>query len=101
MTHNRLSRSLSRIPMWVVQIAVSAILTGGIAWCTWASVSSWKHEVRIGVVEAKVEDVHTDIQDLKLGQKETDQKIERGTRELNQKLDRLLERQQQPRIYGR
>lgn len=78
---NALSRSMGRIPLWIIQVILGAILTGGIAWCTWASVSSWKHEVRIGVVETRVDSVQQNITDIKEMQKET-----------NQKLDRLIER---------
>lgn len=67
--------------MWIIQAFLATILTGGVAWCTWASVSTWKHEVRIGVVETKVEDIHKDIDEIKDGQKE-----------MNRKLDRLIER---------
>lgn len=81
MSHNALSRSISTIPMWIVQAAAAAALSGGIAWSTWASVSNWKHEVRLGVVETKVEDIHKDIEEIKQGQ-----------RELGQKMDRLIER---------
>lgn len=78
---NSLSRSLGTIPMWIVQAIVGLVLSGGVAWCTWASVSNWKHEVRIGVVETKVDDIHKDIDEIKDGQKE-----------MNRKLDRLIER---------
>jgi len=78
---NSLSRSLGSIPMWIVQTVIGLILSGGIAWCTWASVSNWKHEVRIGVVETKVDGIKSDISEIKDMQKET-----------NQKLDRLIER---------
>ncbi len=81
MTHNALSRSIEKVPMWAVQALAAAVLTGGITWCTWASVTSWKHEVRIGVVETKVESVKDDIKDIKDGQKD-----------INHKLDRLIER---------
>jgi hypothetical protein len=67
--------------MWVIQAIIGLVLSGGAAWCTWASVSSWKHEVRIGVIESKVEDIHTNIAEIKDGQKE-----------MNAKLDRLIER---------
>jgi len=80
MTHNALSRSVDRVPMWIMQAVVGVILSGGIAWCTWASVASWKHEARIGVVETKVNDIHDDIAEIKDGNKE-----------MNRKLDRLLE----------
>jgi hypothetical protein len=91
MTNNALSRSLSTLPMWLVQGAIAVLLSGGITWCTWASVSNWKHEVRLGIVETKVDNVHQDIQDIKDSQLE-----------MNRKLDRLIERTQpQPRIYGR
>jgi len=78
---NSLSRSLGQIPMWIVQAVVGLILSGGVAWCTWASVSSWKHEVRINVVESKVEDIHSDIGEIK-----------GDVKEMNRKLDRLIER---------
>jgi len=77
---NSLSRSLGTVPMWIVQAVVGLILSGGIAWCTWASVTNWKHEVRINVVESKVDDIHGDINEIKEMQKET-----------NRKLDRLIE----------
>ncbi len=84
---NSLSRSLGQVPMWIVQAIVGLVLSGGVAWCTWASVSNWKHEVRIGVVETKVDDIHSDIGEIKEMQKET-----------NRKLDRLIERgQTEPR----
>lgn len=78
---NALSRSINKVPMWIIQAAIAAILSGGIAWCTWASVATWRHEVRIGVVETRVEDIHRDIDEIKDGQKE-----------INRKLDRLIER---------
>lgn len=65
MTHNTLSRSMSAIPMWLVQAIAVALLSGGIAWCTWASVSSWKNEQRIAVVETKVDAVKDDIAEIK------------------------------------
>ena len=67
--------------MWIIQLVLGAVLTGGIAWCTWASVSSWKHEVRIGVVETKMDGFSSDLDEIKDGQKE-----------MNRKLDRLIER---------
>jgi ubiquinone biosynthesis protein UbiJ len=81
MTHNALSRSMENIPMWLVQVLIGIFLTSGVAWATWASVSSWKHEQRIAVVEVKVETVKDDIKEIKDGNKE-----------MNRKLDRLLER---------
>jgi hypothetical protein len=80
MNHNALSRSMSTVPMWIVQAVVAVLLSGGVAWCTWASVSSWKHEQRIAVVETKVDVVKDDITEIKDGNKE-----------MNRKLDRLLE----------
>lgn len=78
---NALSRSIGSVPMWIVQTIVGLALSGGVAWCTWASVSSWKHEVRINVVESKVDDIHGDIGEIK-----------GDVKEMNQKLDRLIER---------
>lgn len=83
MTHNALSRSMETIPMWLVQALVGILLTSGVAWATWASVSTWKHEVRIASVETKVTDVKEDIKEIKDGQTE-----------MNRKLDRILERGQ-------
>jgi hypothetical protein len=80
MTHNALSRGMSTIPMWVVQTIVGILLTSGVAWATWASVTSWKHDGRIAVVESKMETVKDDIKEIKDGNKE-----------MNHKLDRLLE----------
>lgn len=81
MTHNALSRSMGTIPMWVVQAVVGVMLSAGVAWTTWASVTAWKHDSRISVVETKVETVKSDISEIKDGQKE-----------MNRKLDRLIER---------
>jgi hypothetical protein len=78
---NALSRSLGNVPMWIVQTVLGLILSGGIAWCTWASVTNWKHEVRIGVVETKVDDIHSDIGEIK-----------GDVKDMNRKLDRLIER---------
>lgn len=76
MTHNALSRS-----RWIVQAVVGLVLSAGVAWTTWASVTAWKHDSRISVVETKVDVVKSDITEIKDGQKE-----------MNQKLDRLIER---------
>ena len=80
MTHNALSRSMSTVPMWIVQAVVGILLTSGVAWATWASVSSWSNAARISVVETKVDGVRDDIAEIKDGNKE-----------MNRKLDRLLE----------
>jgi hypothetical protein len=81
MGHNALSRSIDRVPLWIIQAIFGVVLSGSIAWATWASTSSWKHEKQIAVVEAKVDDIHGDIAEIKDGQKE-----------MNRKLDRLIER---------
>lgn len=80
MTHNALSRSLGSVPMWVIQTILGVLLSSGVAWATWASVISWKHEVRISNVETRVSDIKDDITEIKDGQKE-----------MNHKLDRLIE----------
>jgi hypothetical protein len=91
MTHNALSRSMETVPMWLVQAFVGILLTSGVAWATWASVTSWKHDGRIAVVETKVETVKDDIKEIKDGQKE-----------ILLKLDKMNDRTwHQPRIYGR
>lgn len=81
MTINALSRSMGQVPMWLIQTILGILLSSGIAWATWASVTSWKHESRISTVETKINDVKDDITEIKDGQKE-----------MNRKLDRLLER---------
>ena len=85
MTHNALSRSMSTVPMWIVQAVVGIMLSALVAWTTWASVTSWKHETRITVTEQQVSTVKEDVKDIKQEQKEM-------RSEMNAKLDRLLER---------
>jgi outer membrane murein-binding lipoprotein Lpp len=80
-THNALSRSVDRVPMWVLQAIAGVVLSGGVAWTTWATVATNRHEAKIMVVETKMDDVHEDIKDIKAGQEK-----------LNDKMDRLLER---------
>lgn len=80
-THNALSRSMDQVPMWLIQSAIAIALSSLLAWATWASVTSWKHDTRIGVVETKVDGVKDDIKEIKEGQKD-----------INRKLDRLIER---------
>lgn len=90
MTHNALSRSMSIIPMWVLQAILGIVLSGGVAWTTWATVTANRHESAIAVAEAKVDAVKDDISEIK------------GTqRTMDGKLDRLLERQAQPHTHGR
>ena len=81
MAHNALSRSLDRVPMWLVQTVVATFLTAAVAWTTWASVTTWKHDTRITVVEDRIDTVKRDLSEIKEGQ-----------REINHKLDRLIDR---------
>jgi hypothetical protein len=81
MTHNALSKSMGNIPMWLIQAIVGLFLTGLVTGATWLSTNTWKHEVRITNVETKVDGVKSDIVEIKDGQKE-----------INRKLDRLIER---------
>jgi hypothetical protein len=81
MTHNALSRSVEKVPMWLLQALFGAVLSGGIAWTTWATVAVNKHEAKVLVVEAKMDGMKSDIKDIKEGVKDT-----------NDKLDRLIER---------
>jgi hypothetical protein len=85
MAHNALSRSISTVPMWIVQAVIGLCLTAGLSWATWASVTSWKHETRITVTEQQMSEVKEDVKDIKQEQKEM-------RNEMNAKLDRLLER---------
>lgn len=81
MTHNALSRKLEATPMWVLQALLGIVLSGGVAWTTWATVTSYKHEAAIQVVQTKQDAMADDMKEIK-----------DGTKELNQKVDRLLER---------
>ena len=76
--------AMERIPLWLFQTIIGMLLTGALAWVTWASTSSWKHEVRITAVEGTVSDVKSDVIEIKDGQKT-----------INAKLDRLIERRHQ------
>lgn len=64
------------IPLWVVQAIFGLLLTSGVAWVTWATASSWKHEARISVTETKVDAVKQDIQDIKANQAKQDEKLD-------------------------
>jgi len=68
--------ALSTIPLWVVQAIFGLLLTSGVAWVTWATASSWKHEARIAVTETKVDAVKQDISDIKGEQKAQSQKLD-------------------------
>jgi len=81
MTHNALSRSIEKVPMWLLQAVFGALLSGGIAWTTWATVSENKHTAEIAVVQTKMDSIKEDMKDIKEGQKT-----------MNDKLDRLIER---------
>jgi hypothetical protein len=80
-SHNALSRSMQKVPMWIVQAAIGILLTGGATWVTWASVTSWKHETRITVTETRVDGITKSLDEIKEGQKD-----------MSKKLDRLIER---------
>lgn len=80
------------VPAWMVKTAVGALIgllvTGVGAWGTHLSQAKNTHEVRIGVVETKIETIKDDIREIKTSQKE-----------ILQKLDKMQERQ--PHLYGR
>jgi len=61
---------------WLTRAVITIILTGAVAWVTWASTTTWKHETRITVAETKVDAVKQDISDLKEGQKEQTRKLD-------------------------
>jgi hypothetical protein len=65
MMHNALSRSMDMIPMWIMQALVGILLTSGVAWATWASVSSWQHEQRIAVVEDHQKNIDKSLDEIK------------------------------------
>jgi hypothetical protein len=59
------------LPLWVVQAIFGILLTSGVAWVTWATASSWKHETRITVVEdhqkgmdKKLDEINGDVKEL-------------------------------------
>ena len=67
---------ISALPLWIVQAVFGLLLTSGVAWVTWATASSWKHEARISVAETKVDSVKKDIEEIKAGQKEQADKLD-------------------------
>lgn len=88
---------------WVVKAVVTTAITlalgGAVAWAAKLSSTSHDHETRITVNTTQIGDVKDDIKEIKDGQKE-----------MNQKLDRLIEREAErprttmrssPRLYGR
>ena len=79
--HNTLSRTINILPAWLLQAVVGLFLTSSIAWATWATTSNMKHETRISVTESQVIGVGRSLEEIKAAQKE-----------INQKLDRLIER---------
>jgi len=81
MTHNALSRSIEKVPMWLLQAVFGTILTGAVAWATWSTATENRHTAEIAVVQTKVDGMKDDLKDIKEGQKS-----------MNDKLDRLIER---------
>lgn len=90
MRDNALSRSVGQIPAWVVQALLGVMLTSGVAWATWSTVTSWRHEVRISTTEDRVETTKDSITEIKASQ-----------RRVEDKLDRIIESQSKPQLYGR
>jgi len=80
-THNALSRSMERIPMWLVQAVVGVLLSGLVAWTTWATATTTKNDARIAVVEDHQKGIDKNLDEIKDTQ-----------REMNHKLDKLIER---------
>lgn len=76
MTHNALSRSMGKIPMWVVQAAVGILFSSIVAWTTWATATTQKHETRIAVTETTTTSIKEDIKELKEGQKDNSRKLD-------------------------
>jgi hypothetical protein len=72
------------VPGWIVKVVITAVLgaliTGASAWGVHLSTKSNDHEKRIAVTETKVDDVKDDIGEIKVSQKE-----------MNNKLDLLLQ----------
>ena len=79
---NTLSRSLDTVPSWLVQSVVGVVLAVLVAWASWATATAMNHETRIVAQETKMTDIKDDIHEIKEGQKL-----------MNDKLDRLIERQ--------
>ena len=73
---NQLSRHIDRLPAWIPQLVVGLVLSSLIAWTTWASVASWRHETRITVTERDVRDVKVDIVEIKDAQKKQIEKLD-------------------------
>ncbi len=69
------------VPAWVIQSIVAVLLSALLGWGTWATTSINGHTTSIAAAKQKSDDTDGDIKDIK-----------QGVRDLNQKVDRLIER---------
>jgi len=82
MEENTLTRGLARIPAWIVQTVTSVLLGGAVAWASWGTKATISHDSRLTSAEVKLQDSEKSLEDIKI-----------TTRHIDEKLDRLIERQ--------
>lgn len=73
---NALTRSFDRVPAWLVQTVVATAISGLIAWTTWSTAATIKHETRIAVVETRTNGIDKSLDEIKDGQKEMNRKLD-------------------------
>lgn len=86
--NNALSRSVDKVPAWIVQAITGLLLTSMLAWGAWATTTAMHAETRVSVLAERVDTIKSDLAEIKESQKE-----------MNRKLDRLLVRS--PDDYSR
>lgn len=69
------------VPAWIIQSIVAVLLSALLGWGTWATTSINGHSATLSAAKQKADDTDNDIKDIK-----------QGVRDLNQKVDRLIER---------
>jgi septation ring formation regulator EzrA len=74
---NNLSKRLDQVPSWIVQTVVGAALTGLIAWATWATATTSKHETRISVVETRTDNIDKSLTEIKSNQKDQTEMLQK------------------------
>lgn len=74
---NNLSRSLNTVPSWIVQVVVGTMITALVAWTTWATATTQKHETRIAVVETRTNGIDESLKEIKANQKDQTQMLQR------------------------
>jgi len=79
---------MKNVPVWVIQSVVGILLASLVSWASWTTATTMKHETALATTKTDVDNVKGDISEIKDGMKE----IREGSRDMNKKLDRLIER---------